>query len=272
MPAGAEAIPLTPCRFPPNCSCRHQRRIGRLQHQNKPPLQEQETRYSLAQRHFNKAHPTSATAPTHHASTDPFNSEKELFDSDLVFAPGPVSIHSSYSPRFSALATFVRWSMLSLRLALALYWLDTCYLRLCCLHNHLEMTRRKTWQKVKRLTRCIARSFSHRADRDYEDPDQLYTKFDSNTSKSSWPPTMADGEEDFSSLPLTDRWVHKVCFVCPGCQLVTLSLGLAHSIQKLIWRWPILGLESSQRSIRGSYEVIRGHRQRNGSNNQRFFL
>lgn len=117
--------------------------------------------------------------------------------------------------------------MLSLLLALVFYWLGTCRLQLCRLHNHLEMTRGKTWQKVKKLTQGIARSFSHRADRDHDFPNQTYTTPELATSRPSWPPIMADGEEDFSSLPLTDRWVHKVRSACPGSQLGTSLPGWA---------------------------------------------
>lgn len=80
------------------------------------------------------------------------------------------------------------------------------------------MTRRKTWQKLQRLTRGIARSFGRRSsDHDIADdnhattnlPPALQPRQIITTSAPFKPPNMAD-EEDFSSLPLTDRWVHKV--------------------------------------------------------------
>lgn len=40
------------------------------------------------------------------------------------------------------------------------------------------------------------------------------TDLASTTPSSSRPSSMAEQEEDYSSLPLVDRWVHKVCFPC----------------------------------------------------------
>lgn len=71
------------------------------------------------------------------------------------------------------------------------------------------MSRQKTWSALRRLTRGIARSLKH--------PSTTAVTADPPTPKPSpthnqsckTTPTMAD-EEDYSSLPLTDRWVHKI--------------------------------------------------------------
>lgn len=78
--------------------------------------------------------------------------------------------------------------------------------------------RRKIRSGVHKLTRRIARAFTGLIDRDGPEvslpniPGSPPT-FDlnlGNTRADPEPSIMADGEEDYSSLPLTDRWVHKV--------------------------------------------------------------
>ncbi|KAK7707153.1 hypothetical protein SLS64_007363 [Diaporthe eres] len=78
--------------------------------------------------------------------------------------------------------------------------------------------RRRIRSAVHKLTRRIARAFIGLIDRDGPEvsppniPGSPHT-FDpnpGNTHADPEPSIMADGEEDYSSLPLTDRWVHKI--------------------------------------------------------------
>jgi hypothetical protein len=78
--------------------------------------------------------------------------------------------------------------------------------------------RRKIRSSVHKLTRRVARAFTGLTDRDGPEaylpstPGSQHT-CDSNLGTIRADPVlsiMADGEEDYSSLPLTDRWVHKV--------------------------------------------------------------
>ncbi|KAI3391899.1 hypothetical protein diail_6639 [Diaporthe ilicicola] len=82
---------------------------------------------------------------------------------------------------------------------------------------------RKLWSTVHRLTRCIARALAVHIDRDDPEthpptaPDSpTFRHNPDNTSADPEPLNMADGEEDYSSLPLTDRWVHKIWKVRKG--------------------------------------------------------
>ncbi|ROW06883.1 hypothetical protein VMCG_04037 [Cytospora schulzeri] len=81
------------------------------------------------------------------------------------------------------------------------------------------MARQKPWSRFKKLTRRIARGFTDTPEQEDSFERQplpapashpstpiAYNPGSTNTT----PPNMADGEEDFSSLPLTDRWVHKI--------------------------------------------------------------
>lgn len=71
---------------------------------------------------------------------------------------------------------------------------------------------------VRKLTRRVARALTGLIDRDGPEVSLSNTPgspptFDptpENTPAVPKPSIMADGEEDYSSLPLTDRWVHKV--------------------------------------------------------------
>lgn len=82
------------------------------------------------------------------------------------------------------------------------------------------MTRRKTWSKFKKLTGSIAQSFKRQPAADGRSFTESYTPTSappSTTGPSITPlstrhstSNMAEGEEDFSALPITDRWVHKV--------------------------------------------------------------
>lgn len=102
------------------------------------------------------------------------------------------------------------------------------------------MTRRKAWSALKKkLTGSIAQGFRRQpaADRNSSLAESHATTdisppspFSPTTTASAHhhTPNMADGEEDYSALPLTDRWVHKVrsrplhpCHgfsVCPPCR------------------------------------------------------
>ena len=83
------------------------------------------------------------------------------------------------------------------------------------------MARHRPWSKIKKLTRRIARGFTDDPNQDSLDkqpvsaPVSQSSTLLTNASGSTTTvlPNMAEGEEDYSSLPLTDRWVHKVC--CP---------------------------------------------------------
>lgn len=78
--------------------------------------------------------------------------------------------------------------------------------------------RRKIRASVHKLTRRVVRTFNGLIDRDGPEaylpntPDSPPTSNPTfgKTSTDPVPSIMADGEEDYSSLPLTDRWVHKV--------------------------------------------------------------
>ena len=78
--------------------------------------------------------------------------------------------------------------------------------------------RRKIRSSVHRLTHHAVRAFSGLNDRDGPEvylpntpgSPRTFNPDPGNTPTDSTPSTMAEGEEDYSSLPLTDRWVHKV--------------------------------------------------------------
>ncbi|ROW00568.1 hypothetical protein VSDG_03370 [Cytospora chrysosperma] len=82
------------------------------------------------------------------------------------------------------------------------------------------MARQKSWSRFKKLTRRIARGFTDNnpGQEDSSEKQSLPAPCShsstpiANTPGSTitTPPNMADAEEDFSSLPLTDRWVHKI--------------------------------------------------------------
>lgn len=75
---------------------------------------------------------------------------------------------------------------------------------------------------VRKLTRRVARALTGLIDRDgpeasllnIPDPSPTFDPNPENTPAVPEPSIMADGEEDYSSLPLTDRWVHKVRGTC----------------------------------------------------------
>lgn len=73
------------------------------------------------------------------------------------------------------------------------------------------MSRRKPWSALRKLTRGIARSLNHTSTFTTIVTAEPPTTNPTPTQKESCAttPTMAD-EEDYSSLPLTDRWVHKI--------------------------------------------------------------
>lgn len=78
------------------------------------------------------------------------------------------------------------------------------------------MTRRKSWQVLKKkLTGGIARTFNRNSVAESPSPSPSPSRILDETPKPVPTPTptltskMAE-EEDFSSLPITDRWVHKV--------------------------------------------------------------
>lgn len=82
--------------------------------------------------------------------------------------------------------------------------------------------RRKIRSAVHKLTRRVARALTGPFDRGAPkvslpttpgSPPTLQPN-PGNTPADPEPSIMADGEEDYSSLPLTDRWVHKVRGTC----------------------------------------------------------
>lgn len=78
--------------------------------------------------------------------------------------------------------------------------------------------RRKIRSAVHKLTRRVARALTGLIDRDGPEApfpnipgsQPTFNPNPENTPAVPEPSIMADGEEDYSSLPLTDRWVHKV--------------------------------------------------------------
>jgi len=78
--------------------------------------------------------------------------------------------------------------------------------------------RRKIRSSVHKLTRRVVRAFTGLNDRDGPEAylpntpgsPQTLNPNPGNTPAGPVPSIMADAEEDYSSLPITDRWVHKV--------------------------------------------------------------
>lgn len=145
--------------------------------------------------------------------------------------------------------------------------------------------RRQIRPAVHRLTRRIARAFTGLIDRNGPEvyppntpgSPPTFSPNPGNTPTDPEPSIMAEGEEDYSSLPLTDRWVHKVCgthdptgFRPHGYSADKTGGGAylleaARSLNKdgmLTAACLIVDLESPQSSIRRSHQAVRDQRRR----------